>query len=133
MMDDLEKKMFVQLDDEMPSQRINALERLREYNLRKDPPRHCRDMVADFESAMSPAEAEELRKNLADHIAANAAAQKLHAADTRQIATLKAALWVKVNWKTIGAIAAVLLVVVTGWWAYERYWSRSEAVTSGLR
>ena len=63
---------------------------------------------------------------------ANAAAAKRDAALTREIATLKAALWVKVNWKMTGALAATLLVAVTGYWAYDRYWSRSDAVDAGL-
>src|SRR5260370_1230813 len=49
------------------------------------------------------------------------------------IAKLKAALWVKVNWKISGGVAASLLVLVTGYWSYDRYWSRSDAVNAGLR
>jgi len=132
-MDDLEKKMFLQFDDDMPAQRANALETLREYMLKKTPPRRFRDLVADFENAMSPAKAEELEKKLADYIKANAAAAKRDADQRREISRLKAALWVKTNWKMVGAGAATLLVVVTGICAYERYWSRSDAVNAGLR
>src|SRR5208283_1486412 len=117
--------------DEMSGVRANALEALREDL--KAAGLTFRDLVANFENAMSPAKAEELEKKLADYIKANAAAAKRDAALTREIATLKAALWVKTNWKMVGAGAAALLVVGVGGWAYERYWSRSDAVTAGLR
>ena len=133
MLDDVEKKFVPQLDDPMPGQRTTALEMWREHNLKKDPPRHFRDLVADIDKALPPAEAEELKKKLAAYMKANDAAQKHDAAQKREIAELKAALWVKVNWKTIGAVAAALLVAVTGGWAYERYWSHSDAVMAGLR
>jgi hypothetical protein len=130
-MDDLEKKMFLQFDDDMPAQRANAVEMLREHL--KKAGRTFRDLVADLDNAMSPAKAEELEKNLADYIKANAAGEKRDAVQQRKIAELKAALWVKTNWKMVGAGAAALLVVVAGGWTYERYWSRSDAVTAGLR
>jgi len=130
-MDALEKKMFRQFDDDMPAQRANALETLREHL--KKAGRTFRDMVADFESAMSPDKAEELEKKLAEYIEANAKAQKRDAKQKRDIAELKAALWVKVNWKISGAVAAGLLVLGAGYWSYERYWSRSDAVNAGLR
>jgi hypothetical protein len=130
-MDDLEKKLFVQLDDDMAGQRSNALELLREHL--KKAGRTFRDIVADIENGIPKAKAEELEKKLADYMTANAAAAKRDAALTREIATLKAALWVKVKWKPVSAGAVALLVAVIASWAYERYWSRSESVTAGLR
>jgi hypothetical protein len=136
-MDDLEKKLLKQCDDEMPAVRQNALEALREHMLKQTPPRHFRDLVADFDNAMPPAKAEELQKKLAEFIKANAAGQKRDADQQREIAKLKAdlkaALWIKANWKIIGAVTACLLVVVSGIWSYERYWSRSDAVNAGAR
>jgi hypothetical protein len=130
-MDDLAKKLFAQLDDDMPGLRGNALEALREHL--KKAGRTFRDIVADIENALPLAKAEELEKKLADYMTANAAAARRDAAQRREIATLKAALWVKVNWKITGSAAAALLVAVTGYGAYERYWSRSDAVNAGLR
>jgi hypothetical protein len=130
-MDDHAKKLFAQLDDEMPGVRTNALEALREHL--KKLGRTFRDFVADLEGALSPEAAEELEKKLNEYIKANEAAQKRDAAQKREIATLKAALWVKVNWKWVGAGAAAMLVLVSGYWAYERYWSRADAVNAGLR
>jgi hypothetical protein len=132
-MDDLTKKLFVQLDDDMPAVRANALEALREHLLKQTPPRTFRDLAADFDNAVPPARLEELDRQLADYIKANAAAQKRDAAQKREIATLKAALWIKVNWKISSAVAAGLRVLVAGVSAYERYWSRSDAVNAGLR
>jgi hypothetical protein len=129
-MDDLEKKFVLQFDD-MPAVRQNAFEAWCEH--RKKAGLTFRDFIADLESALPKAKAEELEKKLADYITANAAAAKRDAAQRRDIATLKAALWVKTNWKMVGAVAAAMLVAVTGYWAYERYWSRSEAVNAGLR
>jgi hypothetical protein len=130
-MDDLAKKLFAQMDDEMPGVRANALEALREHL--KKLGRTFRDLVADIENAVSPAKLEELEKKLADYIKANAEAKKRDEKQRREIAELKAALWIKANWKWVGAGVAALLVVATGTWAYERYWSRSEAVNAGLR
>lgn len=130
-MDDREKNLFVQFDDDMPAVRANAFEALREHLKKAD--RKFRDLVADLDNAMPADKAAELEKQLADYVKANEAAQKRDAAQRREIATLKAALWVKVNWKISGAVAAGLLVVVSGIWSYERYWSRSDAVEAGLR
>lgn len=129
-MDAHEKKLFAQLDDDTAGVRGNAFEALREHL--KAGKRTFRDLLADLDNAMSPARADELEKKLAEYIAANAKAAKRDAALTREIATLKAALWIKTNWKMVGAGAAALVVVVTGYWSYQRYWSRSEAVTAGL-
>jgi len=130
-MDDLEKKMFLQFDDDMPAQRCNALEMLREHLNKAG--RKFRDIIADLDNAVPPAKLEELETKLADYVKANAAAQKRDAKQRSEIATLKAALWVKVNWKISGAVAAGLLVVIAGACAYERYWSRTDAVNAGLR
>ena len=73
-MDDLEKKLFKQLDDEMPGVRANALEALREHL--KKLGRTFRDVLADLENAMPAAKAEELEKKLAEYVEANAKAQK---------------------------------------------------------
>lgn len=130
-MDDLEKKLFAQFDDDMPAVRSNALESLRERL--KAAGRTFRDMIADFENAISPAKIEELEKQLEEYRKANAAAEKRDASQQREIAALKAAVWVKTNWRMVGAGAAALLGVVTGYWSYERYFSRSDAVMAGLR
>jgi hypothetical protein len=130
-MDDLEKKLFAQLDDDAPGIRVNALEAWREHL--KKAGRTVRDVIADFDNALSPAKAEELEKKLAEYIDANKAAQNRDAAQRAEIKALKGALWVKTNWKMVGAGVAALLVVVTGYCAYERYLSRSEAVNAGLR
>src|SRR5260370_15126434 len=137
-MDALEKKLFAQFDDDAPGVRQNALESLREHL--KSAKRTFRDVVADLESAMPKAKGEEYEQRLAEFVKANAAAEKREADWQREIAKLKsdiaklkAALWVKVNWKISGGVAASLLVLVTGYWSYDRYWSRSDAVNAGLR
>jgi hypothetical protein len=99
--------------------------------------RKFRDFVADIEKAMPPAKADELRQKLGEYARANEKAQKnetsLKSEVARLKAELKAALWVKANWKIVGAAAAGLVVLIAGVCAYERYWSRSEAVNAGLR
>src|ERR1700752_2646356 len=130
-MDAVEKKMFLQFDDDMPAPRVHALEMLREHLNKAG--RKFRDFVVDLESAVPAAKFEELETKLAEYIKANAAAQKRDKTQRQEIAALKAALWVKVNWKIWGAVAAGLLVLGVGCWSYQRYWSRSEAVNAGLR
>jgi hypothetical protein len=126
MLDDLTKKFFCQFDDEMPGVRQNALEASREHLLKQTPPRRFRDLVADLEKAVSRDKFEELERKLADYIAANDKARRV-------ITALKSALWVKTNWKWIGAGAVALLALAGGYWAYDRYWSRSDAVNAGLK
>jgi hypothetical protein len=130
-MDALEKKFCLQFDDPLPGQRQVALEMWREHLQKVG--RSFRDVVADIENAVPPARVEELETKLADYVKANAAAQKRDAKQRSEIATLKAALWIKVNWKISGAVAAGLLSFGVGCWSYERYWSRSDAVNAGLR
>ena len=84
---------------------------------------------------MPAARVEELEQKLGEYVEANAAAQKRDADQRSEIkrlkAELKAVLWVKANWKMLGAAAAAMLVVVAAWWAYDRYLSRSEAEMPG--
>jgi hypothetical protein len=134
-MDETARKIFLQLDDEAPGVRSNAFEALRDHLQKAG--RKFRDFVADLESAMPAAKADELRQKLAEYAKANEKAQKnetsLKGEVARLKAELKAALWVKANWKICGAVAAGLIAVVAGVCAYQRYWSRSEAVNMGLR
>lgn len=130
-MDDREKKLMQQLDDEMPGVRANALESLREH-LNKGGRKFC-DLVADLENAVSPAAADELRETLAEHVKLNQAAKRNDAIYRAEIKALKAALWVKGHWKISGAVAGVVVAVAVGGWAYQHYFSRSEAVNAGLR
>jgi hypothetical protein len=131
-MDDLEKKLVVQGDDD--AVRLKAFEAWHDHRTKEG--RTWRDFVADYESALPKAKADELEKKLDEYVKANAAAAKQDATQKREIARLKAelkaALWVKANWKMVGAGAAALVAAVSGYWAYERYWSRSDAVTAGL-
>jgi hypothetical protein len=130
-MDDLEKKLFGQLDDEMPGVRSNAFEALREHLQKAG--RKFRDVVADLENALPAEKAAELEKKLADYVKANEAAQRRDKTQRLEIAELKAALWIKVNWKITGSVAAGVLVLAAAACAYQRYWSRSDAVNAGLR
>src|SRR4051794_37423687 len=119
-MDDLEKKLLLQLDDDMPGVRQNALDALRERL-------KFRDIIADFEKAMPAAKkAAELEQRLAEFVEANAAAEKRDADQRSEIedqkkeikklkAELKAALWIKTNWKIWVPALAGLLVIVTGY------------------
>lgn len=130
-MDATERKIVLQLDDEMPGVRANAFEAWREHLQKAG--RKFRDVVADLENAMTADKAAELQEKLAEYVKANAAAVKRDAAQRAEIKTLKAALWVKVNWKISGAVTAALVLLLAGTCAYQRYWSRSEAVNVGLR
>jgi hypothetical protein len=144
MLDDLAKKQFAQLDDDMPAQRANALEMLRERLLKQTPPLKFRDILADIESAVPKAQAEALQRENTEYKAANEKAkeanQKLTDANAKLASKvarlerdLKAALWVKANWKMTGAVAGLLVAGLVWYWAYDRYWSRSDAVNSGLQ
>src|SRR5437868_5676341 len=131
-MDDL--KFILQFDD-LPAVRQNAFAAWCEHVEKAG--RKFRDFVADIEKAMPAAKADELRQKLAEYAKANEKAQKNEASLKGEVgrlkAELKAALWVKVNWKWVGAGAVALLVGACGYWAYDRYWSRSEAVNVALR
>lgn len=133
-MDDRDKKFILQFDD-LPAVRQNAFAAWCDQTDKAG--RKFRDFVADYESALPPAKADELRQKLDECAKANEKAQKNEASLKRDVAKLKAelkaALWVKANWKWIGAGAVALLVVAGGYWSYDRYWSRSDAVNAGLR
>src|SRR5437762_452807 len=116
-MDKTARGILLQLDDEMPGVRSNALEALREHLQKAG--RKFRDLVADLENAVPPAKLEELETKLAEYIKANEKAQKRDAKQRAEIKTLKAALWVKTNWKIVVPAAAGLLVLVAGICAYE--------------
>jgi hypothetical protein len=128
-MDDLEKKFFLQFDDPMPGQRANALEMWRDRNLKLDPPRTFRDVVHEFEGAISKAKAEALEKELADYKTANATAKQANDTLTRENATLRnevarwkataqAAVAIRVNWKKLAAGVAVVALLGGAyyWW-----------------
>ena len=112
----VEKKMFLQFDDDMPAQRVNALEMLREHLTKGRPQvprsrRRSRKRDAAGQGRRAGIEAGRIHQGQCD--GGRSAMQR----NGREIATLKAALWVKVNWKISGAVAAGLLVVVTGYWS----------------
>jgi hypothetical protein len=128
-MDYREKKMFLQFDDDMPAQRANALEMLREEMKKKTPPRFFRDMVAEFENAVPPAKLAAVEKELADFKAANATAKQTNdqltqrnTELTREVArwkaTAQAAVAIRVNWKKLAAGVAVVALLGGAyyWW-----------------
>src|SRR5271157_4780730 len=119
-MDDVERKMFAQLDDDMPGQRTNALELLREHMKKKTPPRFFRDMVREIEDAAAAATkiaALEAQYIQAQQINAQAQAayNKLaadYAALRRRVSAL---LWIKQHWRRLAPAAAVPLLVGAAW------------------
>jgi hypothetical protein len=117
------KKMFLQFDDDMPAQRANALEMLREEMKKKTPPRFFRDMVADFENAIPPAKLAAVEKELADYKTANQTAKQANddltqenAKLRREVANLKALNAIRLNWKKIAAGVAVAALLCGGWY-----------------
>src|ERR1700730_13488657 len=123
-MDDLEKKIFLQFDDDMPAQRANALEMLREHMKKKTPARFFRDMMAEFENAIAPEKLAAVEKELADYKTWNAQGKQANDQLTqeaarlrREVASWKAIAALRVNWKKLAAsVAAVALLGGAYYW-----------------
>lgn len=120
-MDDTERKIFVQMDDDMAAQRVNALEMLREHMKKKTPPRFFRDIAQDDETAGATIAA--LQAQVLQEQQLNAQNQQNF---TQQYGKLQAdyvtlkrlvdpVLWGQKHWKKLAAGAAVPLLAATVW------------------
>ena len=120
-MDDVERKMFAQFDDDMPAQRVNALEMLREH-LKKQK-RGFRDIVAEIETAAGAAakitalEAENIQARQIN-AQAQAAYNKLAADHAALRRRLNALLWLKKHGRGLAVAAAVPLIAGAAWCFY---------------
>jgi hypothetical protein len=116
-MDDVERKMFAQLDDDMPAQRANALEMLREHMRKKTPPRLFRDIVRDDEEHAAKVAALEAQYIQAQQINAqgHAANTKLAAENAVLRRRLSVLLWMKQRWGRLALVTGVAVFAATGW------------------
>jgi hypothetical protein len=115
MLDDTEKKMLAQCDDDMAAQRVNALEMLREYNLKKKPPRKFRDIVADIENSVPRKELEDTEKRLDEALEANQTlARKLMLANA-QASVKRGVVKVRLYWRKVALCAVVPALALTAW------------------
>ena len=146
-MDDLEKKMFVQLDDPMPRQRVNALEMLREYMEKKTPPEFFRGWVSDLdELAQNKAAADGLRQQnalldseLTQYKGAipqwQQRVEDLEKSERNlrlKLAAASAIAWGKTTGLKLAAYIAVPLIALGIWQASVRYWPLPAPVDTGL-
>jgi hypothetical protein len=104
----------------MAAQRVNALEMLREYNLKKTPKRKFRDIVADIENSVPLQEYRDLETRCNDAMQANAGlVQKCRSMQT-QLTLLKGAVSIRRYWPRITACIALPALALTGW----QYWEQ---------
>lgn len=125
-MDDTERKMFAQFDDDMPAQRVNALELLREHLQKKTPRQFFRDFIAEIEAAeKTAARGVELEKEVAvlkqasaaDHQNFNQRYNKLAADYASLQRRINLLLPVKRHWKRLAAGLAAP-VIAAGLWCF---------------
>jgi hypothetical protein len=123
-MDDTERKIFVQLDDDMPAQRANALEMLREHMKKKTPPRYFRDIAQEDETAAATIAA--LQAQVQQEQQLNAQNQqnftqqygKLQADYVRLKRLVDPVLWAQKHWRFLAPAAAVPVIAALLWCVY---------------
>jgi hypothetical protein len=123
-MDDTERKIFVQLDDDMPAQRANALEMLREHMKKKTPPRFFRDIAQEDETAGATIAA--LQAQVQQEQQLNAQNQqnftqqygKLQADYARLKRLVDPVLWAQKHWRFLAPAAAVPVIAALLWCVY---------------
>jgi hypothetical protein len=118
-MDAIELKMFAQLDDDAPAQRVNALEMLRERMKQATPPRKFRDLVKEFVDAIQVRQ--ELETRYAAAMQANAGlAQQLQKA-IQENAWLKRMLAIRDFVKPVVVIGILIAIpLVSYYFVYAR-------------
>jgi len=127
-MDDLEKKLFAQLDDPMPGQRTNALELLRDHLTKNG--RTFRDIVQDIENAIPLHQYQDLENRCAAFAQANAGLAQQNNDLARRLAAYRGALAIKLHWKRALWIAALPVI---GWLAYDHFTGESSAEREAAR
>lgn len=141
-MDDLEKKLFAQLDDPMPGQRSQALDMLHIHD--KKHKSSFRDRLAKIERGEQydalDQEAAGLRQQnalldgeLTQYKEAVAKWQKHAGAMQSKLAMASAIAWGRTTGLRLAAYVAAPLIVLAVWQGYERYWPLPPAVQSGLQ
>lgn len=138
------KKLFVQLDDDFPGVRANALDSLRDHL--KKAGQSFRDILHEIDTAISAQKYAELETNYNQALQDNAAwvqrgqqqDQKIAQHEKtisdlrRKVAFYKGLRWTLRNWIWLGACA---LLPVVGWFAYPYAMAPAwpDAATAGLR
>jgi hypothetical protein len=141
-MEDLEKKLFAQLDDPMPGQRGQALDMLHAHDEKNKS--SFRDRLAkiergelydalDREAAALRQQNTALDGELTQYKAAVAKWQKHAAAMQSKLAIASAIAWGRTTGLRLAAYAALPLIALIGWQGYERYWPLPVALQSGLQ
>jgi hypothetical protein len=127
-MDDMTKKIFVRLDASMPGERVNAVDLF--YDHLQKIGQTCRDILHEFEQAIPAqryADLEKLYNNAAQENAQWAQRyqqqERALASATRQLTLYKQAVWLKLNWHTLAAMAVVLAGAWLGYgWLTRPAW-----------
>jgi hypothetical protein len=136
-MDDFEKKLFVQLDDDFPGVRVQALDSLRDHL--KKTGQSFRDILHEFENSIPQqkyADLEAQHNTALQHNAEFAQRdqqqeQKI-AELSRKVALYKAVASVRLNWRWAAGLA---VLPVIGWFGYQFLVAPAwpENADSGLR
>lgn len=141
-MDDLEKKLFAQLDDPMPGQRNQALDMLHAHDEKNKS--SFRDRLTKIERGEHYDELDQeaialrqenavLDGELTQYKAAVAKWQKHAAAMQHKLAMASAIAWGRTTGLRLAAYVAVPVIALAGWQGYERYWPLPAGVQSGLQ
>jgi hypothetical protein len=120
-MDDFEKKLFVQLDDDFPGVRVQALDSWRDYL--KKAGRSVRDVLHEFENSISQQKYADLeaQHNIAlqhntEFAQRNQQQEQKIAELSRKVALYKAVATVQLNWRWVAGLA---MLPIIGWIGYQ--------------
>jgi hypothetical protein len=140
-MDDLTKKLLVQLDDPMPGQRSNAFEMLCQHftttgqswrGIAQDIERADEAASLRQENAQLTARLAQTTADLSQHQAAIAQWQRAYALLGAKLAAASAIAWGRTTGRRLAAYVALPALLLVGYLAYDRYWWPA-AVDEGLR
>jgi hypothetical protein len=136
-MDDFEKKLFVQLDDDFPGVRVQALDSWRDYL--KKAGRTVRDVLHEFENSISQQKYSDLEAQHNTALQNNAEFAQRHHLQEQKIAELsrKVALYrgvaaIRLNGRRAAGLAALPVIA---WFGYQHFAASSwpENADNGLR
>lgn len=109
------KKLFAQLDDDFPGVRVNALDALRDHLKKAN--QSFRGLLHQIEGAVPRADYEKALKDIQQQRTSITQLTQELTKKTREAATYRQALAIKLNWPPIAVLAgaAVALWFVVGW------------------
>jgi hypothetical protein len=126
-MDDMEKKLLCMLDSGFPGERSNGAELLHEHQ--KKIGHFCRDIVNEYENSVPLSQFQDVQNRCTAFEQANIGLANQNTLLARQLTAYKAALNVKLNWKSVFWLSPIIV----GWLGYAYVTGESRADREAAR